>query len=74
MSTTKNIGPKVTVTLNKFLPLAIVNAIKRDARGTVILIDSTQESPELIWNDDMKKEIGSFIGKMTDTFHKKTNK
>ena len=71
MSTTPSIGPKVTLSLAKFFPPSIVNTMKMDARGAVVLLDSTAETPELIWNPEMKKDIGGFIGQMTKAFHDK---
>ena len=71
MSTTPGVGPKVSITLTKFFPQSIVNAMKMDARGSVLLIDSTAETPELIWNCEMKKDVGEFIAKMTKAFYSK---
>ncbi|GAB1223813.1 hypothetical protein ENUP19_0162G0001 [Entamoeba nuttalli] len=71
MSTTPGIGPKVSLTLSKFFPISIINTMKMDARGAVILLDSTTETPELIWNSEMKNDVGIFIGKMTKAFYTK---
>ncbi|ELP89557.1 DnaJ domain containing protein, partial [Entamoeba invadens IP1] len=71
MSTTPSVGPKVTLSLGKFFPAAIVNAIKMDARGAVLLLDSTAETAELIWNPEMKRDVGQFINKMAVAFHTK---
>ena len=71
MSTTPGIGPKVSLTMSKFFPLAIIDALKMDPRGAVMVLDSTAETPELIWNPVMKKDVGTFIAKMTKAFHAK---
>jgi len=71
MSTTPGIGPKVSLTLTKFFPPSIVHTMKMDARGSVVLLDSTAETPELIWNPEMKRDVGTFIAKMTKAFYTK---
>ncbi|ELP94462.1 DnaJ domain containing protein, partial [Entamoeba invadens IP1] len=71
MAATPSVGPKVTLSLGKFFPPSIVNAMKLDAKGAVVLLDSTAETPELIWNPEMKSDVGEFIRKMTQAFHSK---
>ncbi|XP_065200940.1 dnaJ homolog subfamily C member 13 isoform X2 [Planococcus citri] len=56
-------GPRVKLSLNNFLPHSICETLKDSPAAVLSLLDSSQENPELVWNDKIKKKICNMIRK-----------
>merc|ERR1719341_2300226 len=57
----KLIGPKVRITINKFLPTIFVDAMKQNPEAAVSMLDSEHENPELIWNEDTRQKVARVV-------------
>lgn len=56
-------GPRVKLALGHFLPPSICEILKDSPSSVLSLLDSSQENPELVWNDKIKKKIYGAIHK-----------
>lgn len=56
-------GPRVKLALGHFLPPSICDTLKDAPSSVLSLLDSSQENPELVWNDKIKKKIYNIIRK-----------
>mmetsp|Transcript_15543 Transcript_15543/g.46103 ORF Transcript_15543/g.46103 Transcript_15543/m.46103 type:complete len:2307 (-) Transcript_15543:50-6970(-) len=50
-------GPKVKITLSKFLPVIFMDAMQDNPEASVTMFEGTHENPELIWNDDARQQV-----------------
>lgn len=50
-------GPKVKISLAKYLPEVFLDAIKNSAEAGVVMFDNNSENPELIWNEDARNRL-----------------
>ncbi|XP_023328115.1 dnaJ homolog subfamily C member 13 [Eurytemora carolleeae] len=57
----KLVGPKVRISINKFLPTIFVDAMKQSPEAAVSMLDSEHENPELIWNEATRNKVARFI-------------
>ncbi len=64
MTTDKLMGPKVRISLAKFLPEIFLDAIKKSPETGVQMFDSTHENPELIWNDKARTHMTNVVKKL----------
>lgn len=69
MTADKLSGPKVRITVGKFLPLAFMDAMVDSPPIVVQMFESTHEHPELIWNDRIRTSVCDTVRSMTDQFY-----
>lgn len=59
-------GPKVRITVQKFLPPLFVDAMIESPATSVQLFESVHEHPELIWNDKTRSKVCDAVNEMCD--------
>lgn len=67
-------GPRVAITVARFLPDGLVSAI-RDGPGDAVVasLEQTTETPELVWSPAMAASLGAQLGTMAaDLFREQT--
>ncbi|XP_075443221.1 dnaJ homolog subfamily C member 13 isoform X3 [Ascaphus truei] len=64
MTTDKLIGPKVRITLTKFLPGVFMDAMRDNPEAAVHIFEGTHENPELIWNDNSREKVSRTVREM----------
>ncbi|XP_055379776.1 dnaJ homolog subfamily C member 13 isoform X2 [Condylostylus longicornis] len=69
-------GPKVRITVCKFLPPLFIDAMIEYPQTSVQLFESIHEHPELIWNDKIRTKVCDAISDMCEGFYntQKVNK
>ncbi|GFS52720.1 dnaJ homolog subfamily C member 13 [Trichonephila inaurata madagascariensis] len=70
MTSEKLIGPKLRITLTKFLPVLFLDAMKDSPETAVHIFEGTQENPELIWNDESRESLCSIVEKLANEHYK----
>lgn len=66
MMADKLVGPKVRITLSKFLPLIFMEAMRDSPEASVQMFEANHENPELIWNDDAREKVSQISKKYKD--------
>uniref|UniRef100_A0A3B4AIL1 Uncharacterized protein n=1 Tax=Periophthalmus magnuspinnatus TaxID=409849 RepID=A0A3B4AIL1_9GOBI len=61
MTSDKLVGPKVRLTLMRFLPGVFMDAMRDNAEAAVHIFEGTHENPELIWNDSSRETVIHFL-------------
>ncbi|XP_059801619.1 dnaJ homolog subfamily C member 13 isoform X4 [Hypanus sabinus] len=64
MITDKLVGPKVRITLTKFLPGVFMDAMRDNPEASVHIFEGTHENPELIWNDNSRERVSVTVREM----------
>ncbi|KAF3827137.1 hypothetical protein GH733_002623 [Mirounga leonina] len=64
MTADKLIGPKVRITLMKFLPSVFMDAMRDNPEAAVHIFEGTHENPELIWNDSSRDKVSATVREM----------
>ncbi|XP_031439701.1 dnaJ homolog subfamily C member 13 isoform X5 [Clupea harengus] len=64
MTSDKLVGPKVRLTLMRFLPGVFMDAMRDNAEAAVHIFEGTHENPELIWNDGSRETVSTTIREM----------
>ncbi|MGH0123457.1 UNVERIFIED_CONTAM: hypothetical protein FKN15_011972 [Acipenser sinensis] len=64
MTSDKLIGPKVRLTLIKFLPGVFMDAMRDNSEAAVHIFEGTHENPELIWNDNSREKVSTTVREM----------
>eukprot|EP01147_Barroeca_monosierra_P008081 gene8081-757_t len=59
-------GPRVRITLSKFLPPIFMEAVRDNAEASVSMFESNHENPELIWGDEAREQVRSTVRKLLD--------
>jgi len=67
----KLVGPKVRITINKFLPIIFVDAMKQNPEASVSMLDSEHENPELIWNNDTRERVARVVAEECNKLYAK---
>lgn len=64
-------GPRVAITLARFLPDGLVSVIRDGpGEGVVAAVDQTTETPELVWTSAMAASLSAQIATMaSDLYH-----
>lgn len=62
-------GPKVRITVCKFLPAVFLDAMIDSPTTSVQIFETEHEHPELIWNEKIRDRVSMTIRKMTDNFY-----
>ncbi|XP_050073180.1 dnaJ homolog subfamily C member 13 [Anopheles maculipalpis] len=69
MNADKLSGPKVRITMCKYVPLVFLDAMIDSTSVAVQMYESTHEHPELIWNDEIRACVSDAVRDMADSFH-----
>uniref|UniRef100_A0A182NJR4 J domain-containing protein n=1 Tax=Anopheles dirus TaxID=7168 RepID=A0A182NJR4_9DIPT len=69
MNADKLSGPKVRITMCKYLPPVFLDAMIDSTSVAVQMYESTHEHPELIWNDDIRASVSDAVRDSADSFH-----
>ncbi|XP_072547287.1 dnaJ homolog subfamily C member 13 isoform X3 [Salminus brasiliensis] len=64
MTSDKLVGPKVRLTLMRFLPGVFMDAMRDNAEAAVHIFEGTHENPELIWNDASRETVSTTVREM----------
>ncbi|XP_059584765.1 dnaJ homolog subfamily C member 13 isoform X1 [Alligator mississippiensis] len=64
MTADKLVGPKVRITLTKFLPGVFMDAMRDNPEAAVHIFEGTHENPELIWNDNSRERVSTTVREM----------
>uniref|UniRef100_A0A674K734 DnaJ homolog subfamily C member 13 n=1 Tax=Terrapene triunguis TaxID=2587831 RepID=A0A674K734_9SAUR len=64
MTADKLVGPKVRITLMKFLPGVFMDAMRDNPEAAVHIFEGTHENPELIWNDLSRERVSTTVREM----------
>lgn len=68
-------GPRVAITLARFLPDGLVSII-RDGPGEAVVsvLDQTTETPELVWTPAMAASLSAQVATMASELHREQMK
>ncbi|KFB50438.1 AGAP005771-PA-like protein [Anopheles sinensis] len=69
MNADKLSGPKVRITVCKYLPPVFLDAMIDSTSVAVQMFESIHEHPELIWNDDIRASVSDAVRDGADSFH-----
>ncbi|XP_053672781.1 dnaJ homolog subfamily C member 13 [Anopheles nili] len=69
MNADKLSGPKVRITMAKYLPPVFLDAMIDSTSVAVQMYESIHEHPELIWNDEIRACVSGAVRDMADSFH-----
>jgi len=67
----KLVGPRVLITVTKFLPTIFLDAMRDSAENSVHMFDSEHENPELMWKDETRDMVQMTVRNMTQEFFTK---
>lgn len=70
MTSDKLSGPKIRISVCKFLPSVFMDAMIESPSASVQMFESTHEHPELIWNDKTRDSVCSAVHTHTENFYK----
>jgi DnaJ family protein C protein 13 len=70
MTSDKLSGPKVRITVCKFLPAVFLDAMIDSPSISVQMFESEHEHPELIWNEKVRNKVSQMVRKMADNFYR----
>ncbi|XP_037713474.1 dnaJ homolog subfamily C member 13 isoform X1 [Drosophila subpulchrella] len=62
-------GPKVRITVSKFLPALFIDAMVESPPTSVQLFESIHEHPELIWNDSTRSNVCDAVADTCQRFY-----
>lgn len=66
MTADKLTGPKVRISVGKFLPAVFLDAMIENPAISVQMFESTQEHPELIWNETTRTKVTAAVAHMAE--------
>ncbi|XP_039452152.1 dnaJ homolog subfamily C member 13 isoform X2 [Culex pipiens pallens] len=69
MNADKLSGPKIRITVCKYLPPVFLDAMIDSPSVAVQMYESTHEHPELIWNDRIRTSVSDAVHDMADSFY-----
>lgn len=69
MTADKLTGPKVRISVSKFVPSVFLDAMIESPAIAVQMFESTHEHPELIWNDKIRERVCEAIAKTAARFY-----
>lgn len=69
MTADKLTGPKVRISVSKFVPSVFLDAMIESPAISVQMFESTHEHPELIWNDKIRDRVIEAISKTVARFY-----
>lgn len=69
MTSDKLSGPKVRITVCKFIPAVFLDAMVDSPSISVQMLETEHEHPELIWNEKTRERVSQTIRKLADNFY-----
>lgn len=57
-------GPRVRLALDRFLPPALCDALRDSPAQCPILLNTNQENPELVWDDEHRRKVAYAISSL----------
>lgn len=69
MTADKLSGPKVRITVCKFLPAVFLDAMIDSPSISVQMLETEHEHPELIWNEKTRDRVSQTIKKLAENFY-----
>uniref|UniRef100_A0A1I8JR24 DUF3730 domain-containing protein n=1 Tax=Macrostomum lignano TaxID=282301 RepID=A0A1I8JR24_9PLAT len=69
LTANKLVGPRIRLILNKFLPAIFVDAMRDAPETAVNMFETSQENPELLWNDDTRSDVSQTVARMRGEFY-----
>ncbi|KHJ91671.1 hypothetical protein OESDEN_08459, partial [Oesophagostomum dentatum] len=70
LQTDKLTGPRWTRFITKFLPPIFADALRDSPNTAITMFDSTNENPELIWNDTTRSKVRRIIDRGVEDLHR----
>ncbi|CAJ0577607.1 unnamed protein product, partial [Mesorhabditis spiculigera] len=67
-------GPRWTRFINKFLPPIFSDALRDSPNTALTMLDSNNENPELIWNEETRKKVFNLLKTQRDDLMEKQSK
>lgn len=61
-------GPKIRISVCRFLPLVFLDAMIDNPPISVQMFETVHENPELIWNDKVRDRVSMAVAKMAESF------
>lgn len=71
MTTDKLSGPKVRISVQKFLPAVFLDAMIDSPSISVQMFESEHEHPELIWNEKVRNRVSHVVRQTVEEFSQK---
>lgn len=71
MTSDKLSGPKIRITVQKFLPSVFLDAMIDNPSISVQMFESEHEHPELIWNEKIRNRVSQVIRRTAEDFSHK---
>jgi DnaJ family protein C protein 13 len=71
MASDKLSGPKIRITVTKFLPAVFLDAMIDSPSISVQMFENEHEHPELIWTEKIRSRISQIIRKVSEEFSEK---
>jgi DnaJ family protein C protein 13 len=68
MGADKLVGPKVRLTVNRFLPTLFTDAMRETPHTCVHMFEGIHENPELIWDVDARQRACSVISSLREEY------
>jgi DnaJ family protein C protein 13 len=68
MGSDKLVGPKIRLTINRFLPALFTDAMRETPQTCVHMFEGTHENPELIWDADARQRVCSVISGLREEY------
>lgn len=69
MTSDKLSGPKVRITVCKFIPSVFLDAMVDSPSISVQMFETEHEHPELIWNENTRQRVSQTIRKLAENFY-----
>uniref|UniRef100_A0A0N4Z1M3 J domain-containing protein n=1 Tax=Parastrongyloides trichosuri TaxID=131310 RepID=A0A0N4Z1M3_PARTI len=71
LQTDKLTGPRWARFIIRYLPPIFTDSLRDSPSGAILMFDSNNENPELIWNDDVRSNVKKLINDELNEFYKK---
>lgn len=62
-------GPKIRISVCRFLPLVFLDAMIDNPSISVQMFETVHENPELIWNDAVRDRVSMAVARMAESFY-----
>ncbi|XP_068620055.1 dnaJ homolog subfamily C member 13 [Battus philenor] len=59
-------GPKVRLTMSRYVPGVFADGVRESCGGAMQAFDATHEHPELVWGDDARRRVQAHIARLRD--------
>ncbi|CEF67733.1 DnaJ homolog subfamily C member 13 [Strongyloides ratti] len=69
LQTDKLTGPRWTRFIIRYLPPIFTDSLRDSPTAAILMFDSNNENPELIWNDDVRNNVKKIVNNELDKFY-----